>query len=240
MAVDYKAWLAATGKQPTEANALIWKKTHGVALGKYNPDGSPKAPAPAPGAAPGAAPGDVGGAPGVAATPYVPPAFNTNYIDPEGQSEKTALGQKFGRARLNATTNYNTWMLQNYGDGAVVDSGQKDADGATVWNYDYSKRGGVFNKIADDERDGLRGALNSAAARGMARSGGRVLNETKVNSAAAESRNTVERSRLGEFNNMNQAIGDSRTDQSLEENRITRESNMRELDRYNRKYGMSS
>jgi hypothetical protein len=238
MALDYKTWLDKSGNKPTEANALIWKKTHGVALGKYNPDGSPKVSAPAPGAAPGG--GDAAGGGSKPTTPYVPPAFDPNYIDPEGQMEKTALGQKFGRARLNATTNYNTWMLQNYGDGAVVDSGQKDADGGTVWNYDYSKRGGVFNKIADDERDGLRGALNSAAARGMARSGGRVLNETKVNSAAADSRNTVERSRLGEFNNMNQAIGDSRTDQSLEENRITRESNMRELDRYNRRHGMSS
>lgn len=43
MAVSYKTWLASNGRKGTAADALIWKKTHGVALGIYNPDGTAKA-----------------------------------------------------------------------------------------------------------------------------------------------------------------------------------------------------
>lgn len=44
MAIKYQEWLTRTGRKGTEADALAWKKTHGVALGMYNPDGTPKAP----------------------------------------------------------------------------------------------------------------------------------------------------------------------------------------------------
>lgn len=42
MAIAYQEWLDRTGRKGTSADALIWKKTHGVALGKYNPDGTPR------------------------------------------------------------------------------------------------------------------------------------------------------------------------------------------------------
>jgi len=41
MALRYAAWLAANGRAGTAADAMIWKTTHGVALGLYNPDGTP-------------------------------------------------------------------------------------------------------------------------------------------------------------------------------------------------------
>ena len=40
MAIDYKTWLAKSGRKPTAANSMQWKKTHGAALGQYNKDGT--------------------------------------------------------------------------------------------------------------------------------------------------------------------------------------------------------
>jgi hypothetical protein len=40
MAIQYQEWLRRTGRRGTAADAMVWKKTHGVALGLYNPDGT--------------------------------------------------------------------------------------------------------------------------------------------------------------------------------------------------------
>lgn len=41
MAITYKKWLEQTGRKGTAADALMWKKSHGVALGLYDRNGNP-------------------------------------------------------------------------------------------------------------------------------------------------------------------------------------------------------
>jgi len=226
MAIDYKAWLAATGKPPTEANALIWKKTHGVALGKYNPDGSPRtAAAPAPGPGPEAA------APAQPAPrPYTPPAFDPNYRDPQGQKLQSLADAKYDTTRANARLAYGTWLNQNFGEGAATfDPNTKQ------WTYDTSKRGGMFNRIADDERENMRTTLNAAAARGMVRSGNRIENEGKVAAAATNARTDLTNQQQNAFNAMNTAVSDADTQASYQ---IGVDSNLRNIEDYNRKHAM--
>lgn len=41
MALKYAEWLKASGKAATETNAMLWKQTHGKALGLYDAAGNP-------------------------------------------------------------------------------------------------------------------------------------------------------------------------------------------------------
>ena len=68
MAVPYKEWLQRTGRKGTQADAYQWKTTHGVALGKWNPDGTPRTQASAP-PTPDAPQVNDGGGPGAVQPP---------------------------------------------------------------------------------------------------------------------------------------------------------------------------
>lgn len=232
MAIRYEEWLKATGKPPTEANALIWKKTHGVALGLYNPDGSPKgaaAPAPAPGPAPEAGP-----AAPPAPAPYVPPAYDPNYRDAQAIGEESALNAKWDTARNNARTSYATWLTDMYGAGAAV----KGADGK--WTYDLTKRGGKIGEIDYNEREDTRKNTNQLAARHALRSGIRVADEDRIGVAAGQQRAEVGRQQNQQFTTMSNALGEADTEQSLGRYQIGVSANQRRLDDYNRRYGMGS
>lgn len=144
MAIGYKTWLARTGRKPTAKNAALWKKTHGVALGKYNSSGQPTGAQPAPPPPPPPAP----------APPPPPPAFDPNFRDAQSIKELSDLASQRDLLKANATRAYELGIAE----------------------LDAAKPG-----IERDRTLGLDSANNNAAARGMFRSGNRIVNRGKVN-----------------------------------------------------------
>lgn len=227
--IGYDAWLAKNKLARTAANAGNWTRQYGPGGLVPKPGTAPAAPAAAP------EPGYQQPAP----APYTPPAYDPNFKDAQGISEWSATQAKYDTQRLNAQNAYAMYLNQTYGDGAATAT--KDAAGRiTGYNYDLSKRGGRFLEIDRNEREGREGAVNASAARGMLRSGSRIENEGKVSVAAGEQRTGIQQQQQNAQREMDAAVTSANTDSAMEEQRIGRESNMRNLDEYNRKHGMNS
>lgn len=143
--------------------------------------------------------------------PPPPPAYDPNYVDAQGLQEISNNKVKYDTARANANTAYANWVAQKYG----ADSIQRDAAG-NVTGYDYTKQGGEMANIARDEQLGVDRQQANAAARGMYRSGNRIVNEGLERTAAADKRTGIENERVGmdfqRLRDINQANIDEGTD----------------------------
>lgn len=171
--------------------------------------------------------------------PYTPPAFDVNYRDAEAQTDLSNLKAKYDTQRLNAQSAYGTWLTENYGAEAAVPI--KDANGKiTGWTFDTNKRGGKFLQIDDSEREGLRGSINSAAARGMSRSGHRYVADGRVRTAATNQRTDLQNAQNRAWQDMDAAVTGANTDEALQNQEIVKAANRRRLDQYNSQYGMGS
>lgn len=229
MAITYEAWLKATGKPPTAANAMTWKTTHGVALGMYNPDGSPKSAAPASGAPAAAAPEQVYKPPPPPPPPNWQDVYNTG--DATSAGEIAGLKRKYGDVRDQATKAYQQWVTQNYGGEAI------GADG----NFDPTKAtGGQVARINRDVGLGVDRQQNNAAARGMFRSGSRIVNEGQERTAGAERLVDLGHERDRQEFGMTSARTNADTDEAVQANSARTAAAQRAMDDYNRKYGAGS
>jgi hypothetical protein len=170
MAIGYQEWLDRLGLKPTKDNALKWKTTHGVALGKYNPDGTP-----------------------VTATPAAPPPAPTPdpYLTPEGYGAASNASAQSQIADLLAE-------YQN-ATGGTIDASGNFVAGPTQGTIG-SQYTQLVNQLAaqrpaieQSRRDRLNQITSDMAGRGLLRSGIREVENTRANADAAQQLGEVER-----------------------------------------------
>lgn len=201
MAIDYKTWLAKTGRKPTAQNAALWKSTHGVALGKYNSSGQPTGAQPPPAPPPPPAP----------APPPAPPAFDPNYRDAQSIKELSDLTAQRDLLKTNAQRAY--------------DLGIADLDAA--------KPG-----IERDRTLGLDSANNNAAARGMFRSGNRIVNRGKVDTEYGERMSANQRQRDAVSFERDRTNAQADQDYLTGQTGVYASAGQRRLDDYRRQWGV--
>lgn len=205
---SYEQWLKDNKLSSSEGNAANWKRQYGPTGYTPNPAlAQPAAPAPAP------------------APVFTPPPPAPNWADLLKDTD--ALGQagiadnklKYGGIRDNATASYKQWALQNYGSDAI------GADG----KFNPNAQGGQVARINRNTTLGVQQRQNNAAARGMMRSGNRVVQEGRVRTEGADQltdlSNEHDRQQLG----MNQTIGQATTDEAIANNQANYGSAQRKM-----------
>lgn len=170
MAIGYDEWIRRTGKPRNAQSALQWKTTHGVELGKYNPDGSPVTPLGAPPAAP------------PTPDPFMTPEGFGAAADPNAQSSIADL-----------LAEYTTQT------GGTVDASGNFVPGATKGTLGAGY-GQLINNLAarrpqieQARNDRLTGITQDMAGRGLLRSGIRETENTRANADALGQLGEVER-----------------------------------------------
>jgi hypothetical protein len=170
MAIGYREWLDRTGLPATKQNAFKWKTTHGVALGKYNPDGTP-----------------------ITSTPPAPPAPPTPdpYLTPEGFGAAADPAAQSQIADLLAEYRNAT--------GGTIDASGNFVAGPTQGNIG-SQYTQLVNQLAarrpaieQSRRDQLNSITSDMAGRGLLRSGINEVAKTRANTDAATQLGEVER-----------------------------------------------
>lgn len=153
MAISYQSWLYIMGRKGTAADALAWKKTHGVALGLYNPDGTRKAPPPPPDLGPPVDPqqSDLRFAPLQAQLQNIPGTYN----DTRRTDANLTLKELIDSGLLDATSRLGTEERT---------SGVQGAGGADIPNVVYHIVRGADGR---QYLQGFREVLGSQASRGF-------------------------------------------------------------------------
>lgn len=181
MAIKYAEWLSRTGRKGTEADALQWKKSHGVALGLYNPDGTPKPQAAA-------------------------PAPQVSFADPRLpgiEAERRAVPGSFNDQRRLAAQGLLRNLISGgyFTDGSLaeesVDSGILGADGSQQKNIVYKIIAGANGKLYRQAYETTRDAQNQ---RGF-------LESSQTNQTIRDRRGELDR----KVNDMFAGLGDEMT-----------------------------
>lgn len=172
MAIRFDEWLERTGRPRNKASADLWKRTHGVALGLYNRDGTPAerpsvTPAPEPAPTP---------------DPYLTPEGFGAAANPDAQAAIADL-----LAEYQGTT------------GGTIDASGNFVAGPTSgtigsqYNQTINALAARRPAIEQARRDRLSDITSEMAGRGLLRSGIRQVENTRANADAYQSLNEVER-----------------------------------------------
>jgi hypothetical protein len=208
----YAQWLKDNHLTSSAANAANWNRQYGPNSPNPDPANAPAAPeAPeAPAAPPPPDPAALEAARVAEARKNIP-VFDPNYIDAQGQNDLSGLQTSTDRQKADASRAYSRALA------------------ATA-----AQRPGIERNRAM----GIDNTQSHAAARGMFRSGSRIVGEGRVNTDAAEQNSALARQDTQAFEDSDTATTRANEDYTSGRTGIYTQAGARRLDQYRRDNGI--